>query len=143
MTRKKEKTLYVIPIPAKSSPSNRDEKAGEEADYDQVPLGEFGLAFLRGCGWRKEVGIGRTNARRVKMRLPKPRPDRQGCGWKEGRDKKRSKQLVKKRKRKSAGRGALQSTRREDGDQGRRGSHHGNREDGAPEALQVTRVQQG
>lgn len=30
------------------------------ADYDQVPVEAYGLAMLRGMGWKKTEGIGRT-----------------------------------------------------------------------------------
>jgi hypothetical protein len=44
-------------------------------DYDSMPVSEFGLAFLRGCGWKNELSaIGRTNAQAVPLRLSKPRP---------------------------------------------------------------------
>ena len=29
-------------------------------DYDQVPIGSFGLGMLRGMGWKEEEGIGKT-----------------------------------------------------------------------------------
>jgi len=68
----------------------------EDADYDAVPIEEFGLAYLRGCGWSKKEGIGKTHAKRVKMNLPEPRPDRLGLGWKKGKHKERSHHVVKK-----------------------------------------------
>jgi len=52
----------------------------EDADYDEIPIGEFGLAFLRGCGWKEEEGIGKTNRQTVKMQLSKPRPKGLGLG---------------------------------------------------------------
>ncbi len=30
------------------------------ADYDAVPIEEYGMAMLRGMGWKKDVGIGKT-----------------------------------------------------------------------------------
>lgn len=52
-----------------------------DPDYDSMPVGEFGLAFLRGCGWKNErSAIGRTNAQAVPMRLSKPRPKGLGLG---------------------------------------------------------------
>uniref|UniRef100_A0A9J2Q2I1 G-patch domain-containing protein n=1 Tax=Ascaris lumbricoides TaxID=6252 RepID=A0A9J2Q2I1_ASCLU len=35
----------------------------EDADYEQVPVESFGLAVLRGCGWKEGEGIGMTNKR--------------------------------------------------------------------------------
>lgn len=32
-----------------------------DVDYDSVPIEVFGLAVLRGCGWREGEGIGKTN----------------------------------------------------------------------------------
>lgn len=31
-----------------------------EADYDRVPVEAYGLAMLKGMGWSKTEGIGRT-----------------------------------------------------------------------------------
>lgn len=46
-----------------------------DPDYGSMPVGEFGLAFLRGCGWKNESSaIGRTNARAVPLPRIKPRP---------------------------------------------------------------------
>ena len=40
--------------------SLRPEEA-EMADYEAVPIEQFGMAVLRGMGWKKGVGIGRNN----------------------------------------------------------------------------------
>ncbi|KAL3853503.1 hypothetical protein ACJMK2_017039 [Sinanodonta woodiana] len=37
----------------------------EEADYDEVPIEQYGLAVLRGMGWKEEDGIGKTNKKSV------------------------------------------------------------------------------
>jgi hypothetical protein len=58
----------------------KDEEEDEDADYDQVPIGEFGLAFLRGCGWKEETGIGKTNKKAVSVKIHKARPVRLGLG---------------------------------------------------------------
>jgi len=31
-----------------------------EEDYEQVPVKQFGLALLRGMGWKDGDGVGRT-----------------------------------------------------------------------------------
>lgn len=31
-----------------------------EADYEQVPVEAYGYAMIRGMGWKKSEGIGRT-----------------------------------------------------------------------------------
>jgi len=51
-----------------------------DADYEKIPIGEFGLAFLRGCGWREQDGIGSTNRKAVKLRVSEPRPKGLGLG---------------------------------------------------------------
>ena len=30
-------------------------------DYDDMPISQFGMACLRGMGWKKSEGIGLTN----------------------------------------------------------------------------------
>lgn len=37
-----------------------------EADYENVPVEAYGLAMLKGMGWSKEEGIGRTFKQWVK-----------------------------------------------------------------------------
>jgi hypothetical protein len=32
-------------------------------DYERIPIEQFGLAMLRGMGWKKGEGIGLTNKR--------------------------------------------------------------------------------
>ncbi|KAI6234353.1 G-patch domain-containing protein [Aphelenchoides fujianensis] len=39
----------------------------EDPDYDAISFADFGPAFLRGHGWRKGEGIGRTNKREVPL----------------------------------------------------------------------------
>ncbi|MFH4975048.1 hypothetical protein AB6A40_001757 [Gnathostoma spinigerum] len=59
------------------------EKAEEpvpDANYDCVPVEAFGLAVLRGCGWKEGEGIGRSNKRVVPLRLPPRRPKGLGLG---------------------------------------------------------------
>jgi len=31
-----------------------------EEDYEKVPIEQFGLALLRGMGWKESDGVGRT-----------------------------------------------------------------------------------
>lgn len=61
-------------------PGEADADEGIDADYEKIPIGEFGLAFLRGCGWKEEDGIGRTNRKAVKLRVSEPRPKGLGLG---------------------------------------------------------------
>jgi hypothetical protein len=47
---------------------NGDAEADDvDPDYDQISLADFGAAFLRGRGWKKGEGIGRTNKRVVPL----------------------------------------------------------------------------
>jgi hypothetical protein len=46
-----------------------------DPDYNSMPVGEFGLAFLRGCGWKNEkTAIGKTNPQAVPLRVTTSRP---------------------------------------------------------------------
>ncbi|NWV25319.1 GPKOW protein, partial [Origma solitaria] len=49
-------------------------------DYEAVPVGQFGLAMLRGMGWRQGQGIGRTFPRVVPPLEHRPRPRGLGVG---------------------------------------------------------------
>jgi len=49
-------------------------------DYDRVPIEEFGLAMLRGMGWKKDEGIGLRNKAVVQMKEPELRPRGLGLG---------------------------------------------------------------
>jgi len=62
-----------------------------DADYDKIPINEFGLAFLRGCGWKESDGIGKSNRQTVKLQISTPRPKGLGLGadvGQAGKDKK-------------------------------------------------------
>ncbi|NXE44097.1 GPKOW protein, partial [Ptilorrhoa leucosticta] len=49
-------------------------------DYEAVPVGQFGLAMLRGMGWSQDQGIGRTFPRVVPPLEHRPRPRGLGLG---------------------------------------------------------------
>lgn len=49
------------------------------ADYEDVPVSQFGLAMLRGMGWKPEKGIGK-NEKIVEPSLPVVRPKGMGLG---------------------------------------------------------------
>ncbi|NXO73966.1 GPKOW protein, partial [Phainopepla nitens] len=49
-------------------------------DYEAVPVGQFGLAMLRGMGWSQGQGIGRTFSRVVLPLEHRPRPRGLGLG---------------------------------------------------------------
>ncbi|CAI4221868.1 unnamed protein product [Auanema sp. JU1783] len=65
--------------PAVAIPLDNDDKVIEDADYSLVPIEEFGLAILRGCGWNDGEGIGK-NPQIVKVQLPPQRPKGLGLG---------------------------------------------------------------
>jgi hypothetical protein len=49
-------------------------------DYEIIPISEFGTAFLRGCGWKEDTGIGKTNQRAIPLKIFEPRPKGLGLG---------------------------------------------------------------
>jgi hypothetical protein len=53
------------------------------ADYDAVPIEEFGAALLRGMGWKEGDPIGRRKGAVVKPRVVEKRPALLGIGAKE------------------------------------------------------------
>ncbi|CEF60928.1 G-patch domain and KOW domain-containing protein [Strongyloides ratti] len=59
--------------------TNIVEENGEDADYSKVKVKDFGMALLRGCGWKKGEGIGKDK-KVVKVVIPKIRPKGLGLG---------------------------------------------------------------
>jgi len=41
-----------------------------EEDYEKVPIEQFGLALLRGMGWKDGDGIGRTQRYFIVYKIP-------------------------------------------------------------------------
>ncbi|XP_054327615.1 G-patch domain and KOW motifs-containing protein isoform X2 [Pongo pygmaeus] len=58
----------------------RAETVPEEANYEAVPVEAYGLAMLRGMGWKPGEGIGRTFNQVVKPRVNSLRPKGLGLG---------------------------------------------------------------
>ncbi|GAB1302605.1 G-patch domain and KOW motifs-containing protein [Apodemus speciosus] len=56
------------------------ETVPEEADYEAVPVEAYGLAMLRGMGWKPGKGIGSTFSQVVKPRVNSVRPKCLGLG---------------------------------------------------------------
>lgn len=56
------------------------ETVPEEANYEAVPVEAYGLAMLRGMGWKPGQGIGRTFNQVVKPRVNSLRPKGLGLG---------------------------------------------------------------
>ncbi|UYV61835.1 GPKOW [Cordylochernes scorpioides] len=52
-----------------------------QENYDEVPVSEFGLAMIRGMGWKPDEGIGLTNKKCVKPHELKSRPHGIGLGF--------------------------------------------------------------
>ncbi|XP_072222480.1 G-patch domain and KOW motifs-containing protein isoform X1 [Leuresthes tenuis] len=55
-------------------------ESSTEADYDSVPVEAYGIAMLKGMGWKKEEGIGRTFKQDVKPIEHQLRPKGLGLG---------------------------------------------------------------
>nr|XP_020027182.1 G patch domain and KOW motifs-containing protein isoform X1 [Castor canadensis] len=78
----------TIPVIQKGCIPNEDEADSEpqtetvpeEADYEAVPVEAYGLAMLRGMGWKPGQGIGRTFNQVVKPRINSLRPKGLGLG---------------------------------------------------------------
>uniref|UniRef100_A0A0N4Z4K3 G-patch domain-containing protein n=1 Tax=Parastrongyloides trichosuri TaxID=131310 RepID=A0A0N4Z4K3_PARTI len=64
------------------------EDDAEDANYDRIRVKDFGLAILRGCGWKKGEGIGKDK-KVVKVEIPKIRPKGLGLGADPGKKKKK------------------------------------------------------
>uniref|UniRef100_A0A914URX7 G-patch domain-containing protein n=1 Tax=Plectus sambesii TaxID=2011161 RepID=A0A914URX7_9BILA len=64
----------------------------EDADYDSVPIEEFGLAVLRGMGWKEGDPIGNSNKQLIKAKIPELRPKGLGLGADRSKANKLSKQ---------------------------------------------------
>ncbi|XP_069319029.1 G-patch domain and KOW motifs-containing protein [Eulemur rufifrons] len=78
----------AIPMIQKGCTPNREgtdsepqaETMPEEADYEAVPVEAYGMAMLRGMGWKPGEGIGRTFNQVVKPRFNSLRPKGLGLG---------------------------------------------------------------
>uniref|UniRef100_A0A3B4A833 G-patch domain and KOW motifs-containing protein n=1 Tax=Periophthalmus magnuspinnatus TaxID=409849 RepID=A0A3B4A833_9GOBI len=55
-------------------------ESSTEADYESVPVEAYGLAMLKGMGWKKDEGIGRTFKQDVKPIEHQLRPKGLGLG---------------------------------------------------------------
>ncbi|PAV69568.1 hypothetical protein WR25_02073 [Diploscapter pachys] len=59
----------------------KEDKDTADADYSEMPVENFGLAILRGCGWKDGEGIGK-NPKVVPLRILDRRPKGLGLGAK-------------------------------------------------------------
>ncbi|KAM5337836.1 G-patch domain and KOW motifs-containing protein-like [Glossophaga mutica] len=80
-------TLAIPMIQKRCTPSEEGahstpwaETAPKEADYEAVPVEAYGLAMLRGMGWKPGQGIGRTFSQVVKPRIDSRKPKGLGLG---------------------------------------------------------------
>jgi len=53
------------------------------ADYERVPIEQFGAALLRGMGWKEGTAVSRTGKGPIEPYLPEARPSLLGIGAKE------------------------------------------------------------
>ncbi|XP_007120994.2 G-patch domain and KOW motifs-containing protein [Physeter macrocephalus] len=80
--------MFAIPMIQKGCTPNgegadsepRADTVPEEADYEAVPVEAYGLAMLRGMGWKPGEGIGRTFNQVVKPCVNSLRPKGLGLG---------------------------------------------------------------
>uniref|UniRef100_A0A1I7ZVT2 G-patch domain-containing protein n=1 Tax=Steinernema glaseri TaxID=37863 RepID=A0A1I7ZVT2_9BILA len=56
------------------------EKHDADPDYSQMPIEGFGLAMLRGMGWKDGEGMGKNHNVKVDYKAPTPRPKGLGLG---------------------------------------------------------------
>jgi G patch domain/KOW motif-containing protein len=83
LIKPKESSGALVPAPLTigfdpNFSSNADRSTQD--DYERVPVSEFGLAMLRGMGWKEEEGIGLKNKKVVELREPVVRPRGLGLG---------------------------------------------------------------
>ncbi|XP_043277517.1 G-patch domain and KOW motifs-containing protein [Venturia canescens] len=68
-----------LTVPAAENGALEGTKESTLEDYEEIPIDAFGLAMLRGMGWKPEEGIGK-NAKLVTASLPELRPRGMGLG---------------------------------------------------------------
>lgn len=74
----KEEDLNPIELPTIVNPPEGKEVSTLE-DYENIPVDKFGLAMLRGMGWKSSVGTGKKSIE-VTTNLPEVRPRGMGLG---------------------------------------------------------------
>ena len=82
------KKSLVVPAITEEEAFERDYKSAPDmatlADYDRVPVEDFGAAMLRGMGWKEGEGIGANKGKKMeKTKIPERRPALLGIGAKE------------------------------------------------------------
>jgi hypothetical protein len=81
-------STLVLPSMSEEQAFERDYASAPEmatlADYDRVPVEQFGAALLRGMGWKDGEGIGSNKGKPLEAtKIPKRRPAMLGIGAKE------------------------------------------------------------
>lgn len=75
---KSESTLEALPK-ADSEEKEKLQKESTLEDYENIPVNQFGLAMLRGMGWKPDEGIGK-NSKLIAVTAPQVRPKGMGLG---------------------------------------------------------------
>lgn len=76
--KKKQDESRIFTVPLTNNPPAGENESSLE-DYENIPVGDFGLAMLRGMGWAPGKGIGK-NEKLVSPSLPALRPKGMGLG---------------------------------------------------------------
>lgn len=63
-----------------STETIEEEKDAEDANYDEVPIEDFGMAAMRGMGYKEDIGLGISNKKSVNVFVPECRPRGLGLG---------------------------------------------------------------
>ncbi|KAL1490246.1 hypothetical protein ABEB36_012973 [Hypothenemus hampei] len=71
--------ISVLPV-KEDKPSFEGEKESSLEDYESVPISDYGLALLRGMGWKEGMGIGRNVSKTASVSVPELRPKGLGLG---------------------------------------------------------------
>uniref|UniRef100_A0A0N5AVD9 G-patch domain-containing protein n=1 Tax=Syphacia muris TaxID=451379 RepID=A0A0N5AVD9_9BILA len=84
LTKEEEAQLALMSSSLKEETGKDDDSISDasdtETDYNSVKLDIFGLAVLRGCGWRDGEGIGKNNVKVVLSKIAERRPVGLGLG---------------------------------------------------------------
>ncbi|KAJ8971781.1 hypothetical protein NQ317_004345 [Molorchus minor] len=76
-----EPTKNVVILPSKEeSPFSVDEPEPTLDDYEKVPITDYGMAVLRGMGWKEGMTIGKNAPTSKPVKLPELRPKGLGLG---------------------------------------------------------------
>ncbi|CAG9770241.1 unnamed protein product [Ceutorhynchus assimilis] len=71
--------VSVLPL-IEEPTSSTGEKEPTLEDYESVPIGDYGLALLRGMGWKDGMAIGKNVTKSAAVTIPELRPKGLGLG---------------------------------------------------------------